>query len=114
MSGSRSTLAFSMPSVASAWAATARWWLVTIVGTLARARWSSTARARAAPSSGFVLAPSSSNSTRERGPASPRMPITRRMWELNVDTLRSMLWWSPTSTYNASNMGRTVPSAAGT
>ena len=73
----------------------------------------SIALARADPSSGSVLEPSSSSSTSEDGVATPRMSTTLRMWELKVETDSSMLCWSPTSAYTPSNTGRELPSPAG-
>ena len=102
-----------MPLVVSAYAATLRWCVVTIVDTLLPARSSRIALASAEPSSASVLVPSSSRSTSDSGVACARMSITLRICELKVDTDCSILCWSPTSAYTPSNTGRTLPSFAG-
>ena len=67
--GSSSTLALLMPRAVSAWTATLLWWVVAMAhDPIATTRFR-TAFAMAEPSSGSVLAPSSSNSARDRGVA---------------------------------------------
>ena len=98
----------------SANAATFLWCVVTTVAIRLRAIKATIAFASAEPSSGSVLVPSSSRSTRESGPACRRILMTLRMWEPKVETESAMLCWSPMSAKTPPNTGSALPSSATT
>ena len=84
-SGSKSTLALTIPGCSCTVRATPRWWVVPTRKTPWSRKCLRIALAKAEPSSGSVLVPNSSTNTKEWLVARSMMEMRLLMWELNVE-----------------------------